>query len=423
MGKRILVISNNVFSTTYSNGKTIYSLIQALPQEDVAQLYFNSSPPEISGYKYYQLSDRNVLCGQFNASLRGKRIDRIKEQSDRNVFHPSSDIPRNNYTLALRELLWHNAWKSKQLDEWLNDFRPDIVFFLAGDCLFAYKICAYIVNKYYTKLSVYVTDDYVLPRSKESYLGKYRRKKISEMMMKCVKRSSAFFTISERMRQEYKKLYNKDSICIFNISESMRDERLCKKSEENETLILTYAGSLYYGRDEVLWKLAQAIERLNNGHQELKKARLVIYSNSKPSKEFLVKLKSLTSVSFLGGLDQAQLKQKLNLSNILVFVESFDSEQIEKTRLSLSTKIPEYIPLGKPIVAIGPRNIGSMDYLEDVSVCIYNESDIYNRLERLFVSVDLQREYACKALEKYKQNSEMFCQYRNILLWDNFTRS
>lgn len=416
--KKILIISNRVLSTVDNNGKTLYSFIKSIPKESVSQLYFYGNPPTIAGYNYFQLSDKDIILGKFNKRYRGRKIKAIENGQQDTDFGVNTDfsiqlkykIPRNNLFLLLREIIWMNSWKSKQLDEWLGEIKPELVFFMAGDCLYAYRICEYVVNRFHCRLKIYVTDDYVLPRSHESKLAKIRRERLIGLMRKSIKRSQTFFTISERMREEYKVLFGKDSTILFNMSESLRDEELCRKSEKNEIIILTYTGSLYYGRDKILLELAKAIKKYNDNHKGAKRARLYVYSNMKPDDNLIEDLKTTEAAMYGGSLNKEQLKERLNLSNILVFVESFDREQVEKTKLSFSTKIPEYLSLGKPILAVGPKGIGSMDYLEDVAVCIREKESIYELLEKIVTSVEEQNECSRKALNKYEQGCTLFRQ-------------
>src|SRR5690606_35599716 len=54
--------------------------------------------------------------------------------------------------------------------------------------------------------------------------------------------------------------------------------------------------------------------------------------------------------------------------NLLMHLESFDEEVIKYTKFSISTKIPQYLAVGRAILAIGPRNIASIDYISENNV-------------------------------------------------------
>lgn len=111
-------------------------------------------------------------------------------------------------------------------------------------------------------------------------------------------------------------------------------------------------------------------------------------------------------------LDKDGLKAAMNQSNILVFVESFDNGQIEKTRLSFSTKIPEYLSVGKPILAIGPEGIGAMDCLQEAAACAYSKEDIYNCLKNLLENENMQYMMAEKAKKAYTKLNQ-----KTVIKW------
>ena len=77
--------------------------------------------------------------------------------------------------------------------------------------------------------------------------------------------------------------------------------------------------------------------------------------------------------------------------------------QKEKTRFSLSTKVTEYLSLGKPIFAVGPSDIGSMDYLFDVAECVFDESEIEDVLKRLLENTERQNQLGILAKQKYEK--------------------
>jgi len=49
--------------------------------------------------------------------------------------------------------------------------------------------------------------------------------------------------------------------------------------------------------------------------------------------------------------------------DVLVHVESFFEEDSARTRLSISTKIPQYMASGKAILAYGPSDLTSLRYI------------------------------------------------------------
>ena len=395
--KHLLIISNNVLSTTNNNGKTILSFINGAKNLEVSQLYFSGEVPKVESYNYFQISDKDILKGLLNTEKRGKNVTACRKTEYSNEFSMKKIVGRNTFTLLCREILWRKKWKSKGLSKWLDQVNPDAIFFVAGDAIFAYDICASIHKKYKSRLTVYVTDDYVTPRKGDNYVNTLRRKCIRKALTNILKNAACFYTVSEPMRRAYRELFQKDSYVAINMTEDIKNTSY--KKNEKET-ILTYAGSFYYQRFEVLGELANAINNYNNGHPN-SKAKLMLYSNSEPTVDIKRVLVIDGASEYGGSLNSEQLKIRLNTSDILVFVESFDREQIEKVKYSLSTKVPEYMSLGKPILAIGPVESGSIDYLKDIAVCVNNKEMIYPTIKTLLDDNKMRLRYGDMSRQKY----------------------
>ena len=145
------------------------------------------------------------------------------------------------------------------------------------------------------------------------------------------------------MRLLYKKEFGVDSFVISNLSESIYSD---ENSEDAGSLYFIYAGSLYYGRDKVLGYISKALDRYNKKNNT--KHYIRVFSNETPNRNVLELFEIQDVCSFLGSLEKNELIAELRKSNILLYVESFDDEQVQKTKYAQSTKIPEYLSLKNP---------------------------------------------------------------------------
>lgn len=394
--QRILVISNNSFSETSSNGKTMLSFFSSFDEDQVSQLFFKDEVPTfVKFHNYYKLTDKDILLFKkgthilkSDSFLRENQQEHKKELSAKKI----SDLLR-----IIRELIWKiGPWKNKKLDTWINDFHPNLVFLCAGDSIFSYRIALYIQKKWNTKLMIYITDDYILPRLSDSLMGSLRRRIIRKKMANIISSSDKFFVISKSMRDSYTKIFDKQGIVLNNAQDFFQD--VSKKIFSDKEISLVYAGGLHSKRYETLISLKDSIERFNE--DSTKKAKLYIYSNPNVDTTIIDSLSGRYS-KFCGLVDKGQLIQILNSCTIPVFVESFDLEAIESTRLSLSTKISEYLSLNKPILAIGPASISSMIVLRDAAYCITDISKISEKLNELLNNEMLQNQLRNKSKELY----------------------
>ena len=93
----------------------------------------------------------------------------------------------------------------------------------------------------------------------------------------------------------------------------------------------------------------------------------------------------------------------LKKSDVLIFVEAFDRKSKLSTRLSLSTKIPEYLNSGTPILAVGPQDISAMEYLAGNNLAFVSDENIDQALNRVLDS-DERIRIAKNAREFVKNN-------------------
>jgi hypothetical protein len=384
--KKVLVISNNVFSDQNNNGKTLLSFFKKLPKENLAQIYFSSEVANINfASKFFRISDNDILKSQFflqNRALAGcEPVTEDRRLSSKGFAMPVavSTIKGSDFIRLVRESLWRSAKINHQLlSKWVHSFDPDVVFFCAGDSGFAYDIYNRVCSlKPSAKKVVYVTDDYILPRRKISPFWWIRRKMVYEKMKRAASESKVFLTISAEMRESYRNLLGKDSINIFNMASDLSIKGF--KKTPRADLIFVYAGGLHFERWKALKALGRAIERYNKKRH--RSVCLKIFSHQHLGKDIFQKLSIPGASEFCGSLASGEVAFELNDADILVHVESFSRYCMESTRLSISTKIAEYLSVNKPILAMGPNEVASMRFLENAAICINSLKQLDQKLE------------------------------------------
>lgn len=131
---------------TNNNGKTLASFFANYPANKVAQLYFSAEIPRVKRYtKHFRISDRDVLKGLVlrKGIVGGPVLPSTEEKKGRVPANNDGflKLKRSNILRLYREIMWKTGiWRTKALDCWLDDFNPDVVFFVAGDSGFAYDI-------------------------------------------------------------------------------------------------------------------------------------------------------------------------------------------------------------------------------------------------------------------------------------------
>lgn len=136
---RVLVISHNAFSLTSNNGKTFSSIFAGWQKEKIAQLYFHNEVPDFSVCNnFFYMTDENMVFERkekigekvfFNNKGR-------KEQTNSKIYNRTRK-KRLQIFLFVRNFIWTpRKWDNKNLHDWIDEFSPEVIFFVGGGCYF-----------------------------------------------------------------------------------------------------------------------------------------------------------------------------------------------------------------------------------------------------------------------------------------------
>jgi len=163
------------------------------------------------------------------------------------------------------------------------------------------------------------------------------------------------------MAREYERRYQKRFSHFMNCAEQAWFEGTHTPATKAVQLPVRflYVGGLHLGRDSVLVQIAESFSRLNIRRRL---AELLVYTPAVDSPR-ASKLFGGLPFATAGSLAPDDILGEVKKSDVLIHVESFEPHFIDLTRYSISTKIPEYLASGKPILAVGPGSLASMRHL------------------------------------------------------------
>ncbi len=417
----LLVISHNLLESNNNVGKTLLSLLSKWPKNCLYSLYFRNEYPTLSNCNsYFLLHDKDVIKALLSIGLykSGKSFSSIQSEysiTDKEKFLYRLGNKRMPIISLIRDLIWKiSPWKTSKLESWIYDIHPQIILFVPSDYSLAFNVLNYIRNITDARIFTFYMDDLFYYKQSIKGIEKIRRKKLLKLGQNCAKYTESLFTTCNLMADEYEKLLHLKcqsfGNCVEFIDDSGAIENGCP-----ESLVLSYIGNLHSNRWMSLVEIGQALETINN--QDKKEHRLDIYSANELEKNIKLEFEAISCVYFMGALSPDEVREKQRVADILVHVEAFDIKSKISTRLSVSTKIFEYLAVGKPIFAYGPEDIASIKYLEETNaaqICT-NKSDLIDKLIQVFESRDLlkvMREQGVKYALNHcncEVESEKFC--------------
>lgn len=376
---KVLVISHNSFSMTSNNGKTFSSIFGGWPKDKIAQLFFQNEIPDFNVCEnYYHITDEHMLYEKkMNV---GKRIIESNKRKIKKTNSPVHKYARKKpipLFLFFRNVIWaSNKWDNKNLYEWIEEFAPEVIFFVGGGSAFSYKITNKISRKYNIPIFLYYTDDYITPIPTIDLFWWLNFMWLRSTLKKTLQNVNKIFVIGEDMANEYSNRFGKTCLPIMNAVDIEKYSGFYDisntKIKSKDKLKIAYFGGLHLNRWQSLTKVGAAIRELSK--ENMIDMSLSIYSNKVPEELIMKSITDSPYIQYVGSVNENEIIEEMQKYDILIHVESFDKKMTQKTRLSISTKIPEYLASGKPILAVGPHNISSIKYLKGLGVAYIVES-------------------------------------------------
>lgn len=403
---KILVVSHNCFSTTQNMGKTLNALFNEFNKDEIMQLYLYPSLPNIKKFdNYYRITDNDIIKSIIKRKKCGRRIS-FSEITEGNTLFENvaeaktyKDINRNNDIVRrARDLLWAiGNWKTIGLKQWLNDEKPDVVFYALGDAIFSQKIAVWISKYLNIPLVTYVCDEFYFSNKKKSCFSRLVNFNLLRNIIKVQAHTTHNVTICDSLGELYKERFKTSYTTIMTGSSLERIQFEDLKSNK-----ISYIGNLGLNRWKSLLDISDAITELNveNGWDY----QLVYYGNENEN------LKD--KIEYGGYLNPNQVKTVMSESVFLIHTETFDQEYNDRLKYSISTKIADSLASGIPLFAYGPDSLASMRHLIDneCAVICTNKDSLYETLKDVFLNSDNRirvAENALKTAQKYHDTKKV----------------
>ena len=359
------------------------SLLEGYPSENVANLSIREERPDSNiCSRYFCISENKILKSIFKRKIiTGYEVTaEVKEENHdltaHNERYKKVQGKRFYPLLLARELVWKlGKWKSKELDAFIDSFKPDIILHSMEGYIHLNRITQYAIKRSGAKAVGYIWDDNFTYKQHNDLGYKIYRYFQRKSLKRLAALTQAFFAISPKTKKEADEFFNINSVLL---TKPLNTTPVFSKSEFNKPLKMLYTGNLLIGRDKSLQKVSNALNEINKVDTKIV---LDVYTGT-----FLDdNSKSGICSPFCKIHEPISQQEVLKLqkeADILLFLEDIDGKDAKVARLSFSTKITDYLSSGKCILAVGNCDIAPIEYFKenDCALVASNKEEIVKAL-------------------------------------------
>jgi hypothetical protein len=214
---------------------------------------------------------------------------------------------------------------------------------------------------------VHIYDDWI-KHNRYGYFGLVFSGIIEQRFKYLLKNSDGHLCISKKMEREYKERYNLDFEVFHNpfLNNSLIPYKQKKVTESN--IKISVFGTIGDNNiDEIIM-----LNRVVDGRQD-EKIKIHLYGSVR-RKSIYEKLLRLNRVVMHGFLTHNQVLDQMTQSDLLFLPLSFNHKFESYFKLSMPTKITEYLGSNVPILLFSPKSFAASEYLE-LNKCAFIVND------------------------------------------------
>lgn len=364
---KILIVSNTPWSKENSFGNSFSNIFEGIPDLEFANISCRTVTdlePIVSAC--FEISEKSLLKHlKDKRSPSGKKIDiealkNCKKSAEESNIKTFARKKRWQVLFWARDIIWTlGRWKSQELLDFIDDFKPDLIFQPVYYSSYLNDIACFIQEYTNVPMLGYISDDcYTLRQFSLSPLywidRLHKRKKVKKTIEKC----KILYVISEIQKRDYEKAFGVPCKILTKSADFTEPPQL--KTPYNTPLQLVFTGNIGTNRWKSLAVIAQALQELN---QNGTKAELRIYTAT-PLTAKMQKALQIDGASYLmGTVPASAIPQIQSEADMLVHAEALDLKNRLAVRQSFSTKLVDYFKAARPILAVGPKDVASIDHL------------------------------------------------------------
>lgn len=423
---KILLLCSMSQST--ANGITIANLFKGWPGNRIALAEFNDAPEAVCVshiWNYYFLGNKEMrFIAPFHLLRKFAPSQALrKNQVEEAVGHESSTMAHDSKSGLKAWLLKLQRWYlrktglmlvsrrfsiSPEFDSWVREFDPDIIYCVTGD-LCKLEFFTRMLKHFNKQGCIHIFDDFLASKHEGTLYPAYWKRRLDVTFRSVCDQCSLHLAIGNKMAAEYTQRYghkfygfhNPIDPSIWLAARSLVDNSKSEQSSEiecSEEIIakdcdsssairqlsavasanddspssesvfrFLYAGKINKDTVGPIRQFMETVDRLNKaGHR----ISFKIHSPY-PFDEIKLILGEGAEKVYGGKLPYVELPAAYRAADGLLLPLDFTEATIRYIRLSMLTKVSEYMISGTPIFCFAPKEVAVTEYLIEYEAGIH----------------------------------------------------
>lgn len=383
-------------------GKTFLSLFCQFEKEELCQLYIYPTLPNVDRCSsFYRVTDKEILRSLIPGKKAGREIAKEQIRETEGLYEQPKDesLYRNQKNKSasrrlLRDAMWCvGKWYNRDMKAWLDREDPACIFVAPGAAKFIYDFAIRISRDRGIPIVTYICDEFYFVQESEQKLEKLRLKLFRTKMQALMANTTHLVTISEELKEAYVHTFGVKATTLMTGAGISAAESVSKEQPKQ----ICYFGNVRANRYVSLLQIGRELDAINgeNGTD----FRLKIFTMEK-DEAILAQLRQAVSIELHPFVTGADFEREFRRAQLLLHVEAFDEESIDRVRHSVSTKIADSLASGIPLLAYGPEQVSSMKHLlrNGCAIAATSREQLHEMLIQAFQNENARNEAATRGL-------------------------
>lgn len=356
---RTLVLANNSFSRSNSNGRTLGNLFRGWPTDRLAQFAIMCIDTDFDVCdNYYQVSDVNVIHSVLKGenAVTGTTVNADTPEASQR--YNGGGGGRTAFKTLARNFLWNlGRWRGRRFNEWVDVFNPEVIVLQSGDAAFMHRLAQRLARQRNIPLVIYNTEGYVFfdhnymrhhwsdfvafPWFKRQYRRAFRRS---------LAMAAHSVYLNDKLLADHEAYMPHSASVIYNSSAL----EFRSKAAVNLPPRISYLGNLGIRRPEALAEAAAVLQSMSPDYH------IDVYGNASDTAKAV--LEAAPGIEYHGIVPYDEVVSTIYASDIILHVEKNDPVLCRELRYAFSTKIADSVCSGTDFVIYAPANLACSQY-------------------------------------------------------------